>query len=130
MAQSAPLLTNQPTVAEVTLGSVVAWDGCYGVVWHATRDALRILPIRRGPGSLPLSLANEVALHLPTDWPGWSIVCNELITWPRPSCTIVGELDERCLLKALETRKKATLAASSVISYQRMAAATHDAARH
>ena len=92
----------------VTLGSVAAFDGDYGVVWHATRDILRVLPLKRGPTSLPLSLENEVALHLPTSLAGWGIVPDELVTWPRPFCSAVGEVDERCLLKILVARARST----------------------
>ena len=92
---------------EVTLGSVVSWEGERGVVWHVTRDTLRILPITQGITSVPLSLANEVALHLPASLGGWSVLCDELVTWPRLVCAIVGELDERCLLRILEVRRTA-----------------------
>src|SRR5215472_11086578 len=83
-----------------TLGSVVALGDEYGVVWHRTCDTLRVLPIKQGRGALPLSPANEVALHLPAGLPGWGIVFDELVSWSRVLCAIVGELDERCLLKA------------------------------
>jgi hypothetical protein len=93
----------------VTLGSVVAYHGEYGVVWHATGDTLRVLRIQRGMTSLRLSLANEVALHLPVSLGGWSIAYDGLVTWPRPSCSVLGELNERCLLKILEARRTTTL---------------------
>jgi hypothetical protein len=94
-------------LAEVTLGSVVAWDGERGVVWHATPDTLRILPITRGSTSVPLTLANEVAFHLPVSLGGWSIACGQLREWPRALCNLVGELNDRCLLKVLEARRSA-----------------------
>jgi hypothetical protein len=93
----------------VTLGSVVAYRGEYGVVWHATGGTLRVLRLQRGATPLRLSVANEVALHLPVSLGGWSIAYDELVTWPRPSCSVFGELNERCLLKTLEARRTTTL---------------------
>ena len=118
-----------PVEAVTTLGSVVAFGGEYGVVWHMTRDRLRVLPIKRGRGALPLSQANEVALHLPADLPGWWIVFDELISWSRALCSIVGELDERCLLKILEAHK--TVACSGLtLATEGMSAAVHRAVLH
>ena len=102
MAQFAAYLNDEP--AEVTLGSVVSLDGQYGVVWYATRDALRVLRLTRGMTSVPLSLANEVALHLPISLGGWSVAVDELVAWPRSLCCVVGELDDRRLLKILDAR--------------------------
>jgi hypothetical protein len=107
MAHVAENFIDQP--AQVTLGSVVVLDGEYGVVWHVTRDTVRILPIRRGFTALPLSPAHEVAFHLPSSSPGWGIVCGELAAWPRAHCAVVGELDERWLLKVLLGRKPAAV---------------------
>jgi hypothetical protein len=90
----------------MTLGSVVAFDGEYGVVWYVARHILKVLPLKRGPTSLRLSLEYEVALHLPTSLAGWGIVPNEMVTWPRPLCSAVGEVDERCLLKILVARAR------------------------
>jgi hypothetical protein len=105
MAEIAAFSTSQPVA--VTLGSVVGWAGEHGVVWHVTGDTLRILPITRGTTPVPLSLANEVALHLPVSQGGWSVACDELVTWPRWVCAVIGELDERCLLRILQMRKTA-----------------------
>ena len=93
----------------VTLGSVVSRGGEYGVVWHATGDTLRVLRIQRGMTPVRLTVANEVALHLPVSLGGWSIAYDELVTWPRPSCSVIGELNERCLLKTLDARRTTTL---------------------
>jgi hypothetical protein len=114
MAEIAAFSTPQPVA--VTLGSVVGWDGERGVVWHVTRDALRIFPITRGATPVPLSLANEVALHLPVSLGGWSVACDELVTWPRSVCAVIGELDERCLLRILEVRKTVKSFHHSVIA--------------
>ena len=40
---------------------------------------------------------------------GWSIVYDELITWPREQCRVVGEIDERCLLKIIDARNSTKL---------------------
>jgi hypothetical protein len=102
MAQIAAYLNDEP--AEVTLGSVVSLDGEYGVVWHAKRDVLRVLRLTRGMTSVPLSLANEVALHLPVSLGGWCVAYDELVAWPRSVCCVVGELDDMRLLKILDAR--------------------------
>ena len=102
MKQMATCLTDRPEA--ITLGSVVAFDGSYGVVWHVAADALRVLRFTRGTTAVRLSLANEVALHLPVSLGGWSIAYDELIAWPRGECRVVGEIDERCLLRILEAR--------------------------
>jgi hypothetical protein len=103
MANVAAFLADQHTA--VTLGSVVTWEGERGVVWHATQDILQVLPITKGSTSIPLSLANEVALHLPVSLGGWSIAYDELRRWPRRPCRVIGELDERSLLKILTARR-------------------------
>jgi AcrR family transcriptional regulator len=115
MARSSIYRPDGPSVVKVTLGSVVASGDQYGVVWHATPDMLRVLLIRREMTSLPLSMANEVALHLPVSPAGWGIVCDELIAWPRALCHLVGELDERCLLKILEARKTVSRSPSAAV---------------
>jgi len=102
MKQMATCLTDQQEA--VTLGSVVVLDGEYGVVWHAARDTLRVLRFTRGMTAVRLSLANEVALHLPVSLGGWSVACDDLITWPREQCRVVGEIDERCLLRIMDAR--------------------------
>jgi hypothetical protein len=119
----------QPAEPVTTLGSVVALGGDYGVVWHMTRDTLRVLPIKRRRGALPLSLANEVALHLPAGLPGWGIVFDELVSWSRALCAIVGELDERCLLKILEARKTVACSGLTLVT-EGMSAAVHRAVLH
>ena len=107
MAQVTAILSDRP--APVTLGSVVAWHSEYGVVWHVTADLLRVLPIARAKTSISLSLANEVALHLPVSLGGWYVAYDELVAWPRAACAVSGELDERCLLKILNARKATQL---------------------
>jgi hypothetical protein len=77
--------------------------------------------------SLPLSMANEVALHLPVSPAGWGIVCDELIAWPRALCHLVGELDERCLLKILEARKTASLVLPALADNVMSATTRHSA---
>ena len=105
MAQSSVFRIGQLDEVKVTLGSIVLWGDDHGVVWQVTRDTLRVLPIRRGTGGVPLALAIEVALHLPASAVGWNIVHNQLHTWPRALCRVVGEVDERGLLKILQARK-------------------------
>jgi hypothetical protein len=102
MKQMATCLTDRQEA--ITLGSVVAFDGEYGVVWHATCDAMRVLQLTRGTTAVRVSLANEVALHLPVSLGGWSIAYDDLIAWPRGECRVMGEIDERCLLRILEAR--------------------------
>ncbi|HLY89333.1 MAG TPA: hypothetical protein VKQ27_10135 [Acetobacteraceae bacterium] len=102
MKQMATCLTDQQEA--VTLGSVVAFDGQYGVVWHATSSTLRVLRMTRGMTAVRLSLANEVALHLPVSLGGWFIAYDELVAWPRQQCSVVGEINERCLLKTIDAR--------------------------
>ena len=102
MADIIACLTDQP--AAITLGSVVACEGQFGVVWHISGDTLRVVPLVRGRASLSLPLATEVALHLPVSLGGWGVDCKELAAWPRGHCSVIGELDERCLLRLLEAR--------------------------
>ena len=102
MKQMATCLTDRQEA--ITLGSVVAFKGEYGVVWHVARDALRVLRFTRGTTAVRVSLANEVALHLPVSLGGWSIAYDEVTAWPRGECRVVGEIDERCLLRILEAR--------------------------
>ena len=128
MAYAAARPVGLPSAVGITLGSVVTFRGEYGLVWHATRDALRVLPIRIGRRSLPLSLANEVALHLPNSAFGWGVVCDELVTWPRAYCDLIGEVDERCLLKAMDARRAAAPSLSPAIADKRLSADTDLAA--
>ena len=102
MKQMATCLTDQQEA--VTLGSVVTFDGQHGVVWHATGSMLRVLRLTRGMTSVRLSLANEVALHLPVSLGGWGIAYDELVAWPRQQCSVIGEIDERCLLRTIDAR--------------------------
>jgi len=128
MAHVAANFMHQP--AQVTLGSVVVLEGEYGVVWHVTRETLRVLPIRRSRTALPLSLAHEVAFHLPSSLRGWGIDIEELAAWPRALCAVVGELDERCLLKVLVARKRAAVSVPPALASSRLSAAIHHAVRH
>ncbi len=107
MKQIATCLTDQQEA--VTLGSVVVLDGEHGVVWHASRDALRVLRLARGMTAVRVSLANEVALHLPVSLGGWSIAYDELVSWPRDQCRVIGEIDERCLLRTIDARNSTKL---------------------
>jgi hypothetical protein len=102
MKQMATCLTDQQEA--VTLGSVVAFDGQHGVVWHATSSTLRVLRLTRGMTAVRLSLANEVALHLPVSLGGWFVAYSELVAWPREQCSVIGEIDERCLLRTMDAR--------------------------
>jgi hypothetical protein len=99
-----------PSAVGITLGSVVTFRGEYGLVWHAARDVLRVMPIRTGRASVGLSLANEIALHLPNSLGGWGVVCDEVMSWPRAYCDVLGEIDESRLLKVLEARRSSPLA--------------------
>jgi len=129
MAQAAVFVSNQPRRTGITLASVVSLDGACGVVWHATPDVLRVLPIRKGRGAVPLSLESEEALHLPDSVTGWRVVHDELVSWPRALCTVVGELEERCLFHLLEARRASPVAVAPAIASQAMAAAVHHAIR-
>lgn len=128
MAQIAEYLNDAP--AEVTLGSVVSLDSEYGVVWHVTQDALRVLRLTRGTTSVPLSLANEVALHLPVSFGGWSVAYDELVVWPRSVCCVVGELDDRRLLKILDARNSADASLHPAFVASVMAEAVASTASH
>jgi len=120
-------LNNEPS--ELTLGSVVALNGEHGVVWHVTHDTLRVLPITRGATAVQLSLANEVALHLPVTLGGWSVAYDELVTWPRSYCSVAGELNDRTLLRVLDARKSAKIAARQTLAADVMAAANRSISR-
>jgi hypothetical protein len=109
--------------SEVTLGSVVGLNGEHGVVWHVTHDTLRVLPITRGATSVQLSLANEVALHLPVTLGGWSVAYDELVAWPRSYCYVAGELNDRTLLRVLDARKSTNVASGQALAAGVMAAA-------
>ena len=126
MAYAAARPVGLPSAVGITLGSVVAFRGEYGLVWHAARDVLRVMPVRTGRAAVALSLANEIALHLPNSLGGWGVVCDEVLSWPRAYCDILGELDESRLLKVLEARRAAPLARA--ISEQRAPATIHLAA--
>ena len=91
MAYAAARPAGVPSAVRVTLGSVVTFCDEYGLVWHATRDVLRVLPIRTGRASVALSLANEIATHLPNSLGGWGVVCEEVVSWPRTCCDVLGE---------------------------------------
>jgi hypothetical protein len=126
MAYAAARPVGLPSAVGITLGSVVTFRGEYGLVWHATRDVLRVMPVRTGRAAVALSLANEIALHLPNSLGGWGVVCDEVLSWPRAYCDILGEIDEGRLLKVLEARRSAPLARA--ISEQRPPATIHLAA--
>jgi hypothetical protein len=128
MAQMAARLADRR--ARLTLGAVVSWDNAYGVVWHVTSDTLRVLPITKHRTSVRLSLANEVALHLPVGLGGWSIVYDELAAWPRAFCCAAGELDERCLLKVLEARNATKLSPPSPLAGSMTSEALRPAVKH
>ena len=117
----------QPIVSEILLGTVVEQGGQHGVVWHATRDTLRVLRIERGLTDVQLPLASEVALRLPLNLSGWGIACDCLIAWPRGLCRVVGELDERCLLKVLNARRQTTRMPAAAIADSMRSAAIHRA---
>ena len=129
MAHAALFVSNHPARTGITLASVVSLDGAYGVVWHATPDTLRVLPIRKGRGAVPLSLESEEALHLPDSVTGWRVVHEELVAWPRALCKVVGELEERCLFHLLEARRTLPATVGPAIASQAMAAAVHHAIR-
>jgi hypothetical protein len=120
-------LNNEPS--ELTLGSVVALNGEHGVVWHVTHDTLRVLPITRGATSVQLSLANEVALHLPVTLGGWSVAYDELVAWPRSFCSLAGELNDRTLLRVLDARKSAKAVTRPALAAEVMAAANRSISR-
>lgn len=128
MTQIAEACLNQEP-AGVTLGSVVALNGEHGVVWHITRDALRVLPITRGTAPVRLSLANELALHLPVTLGGWGIACDELVVWPRSYCHMAGELTDRTLLRVLEARNSSKASLHPAVAAGVMAEASHGVGR-
>jgi hypothetical protein len=119
--------SDQPIVFDVVLGTVVELGGHHGVVWHATRDILRVLPIERGLTDVRLPLVNELAWHLPLSLSGWGVACDELIAWPRSACSVVGELDERCLLKVLDARRRETRLPSAAFADSVLTTAIHRA---
>jgi hypothetical protein len=128
MAYAAARPVGLPSAVGITLGSVVTFCDEYGLVWHATRDVLKVLPIRTGRASVTLSLANEIATHLPNSLGGWGVVCEEVVSWPRAYCDILGEIDESHLLKVLEARKSVARSLSPAIADQRAPAGIHLAA--
>jgi hypothetical protein len=69
-----------------------------------------------------LTLATEVALHLPASAVGWSIVNDQLHAWPRALCRVVGEVDERALLKILQARKAPAFSVTPALAATAMAA--------
>lgn len=119
--------SDQPIVPDALLGSIVELGGEHGVVWHVTHDTLRVLRIERGLTDVRLPMASEIALHLPLSLSGWGIACDRLIAWPRALCGVVGELDERCLLKVLDARRPTTHLPSAVIADAMLSAAIHQA---
>jgi hypothetical protein len=129
MAQSYVYLADQPSAIKVTLGTIVQSGDDHGVVWQVTSDMLRVLPVRRGATRVPLPLASEVALHLPASPAGWSITYDQLHTWPRSLCHVVGEVDERCLLRILEARKAPLVSFAPTLASTAMSAAVHHSAR-
>ena len=127
MAYAASRPAGSPSAVGITLGSVVTFRGEYGLVWHAARDVLRVMPVRTGRAAVALSLANEIALHLPNSLGGWGVICDETVNWPRGACDVLGEIDESRLLKVLEARRSAAPLARA-ISEQRAPATIHLAA--
>jgi hypothetical protein len=128
MAYAAARPVGLPSAVRFTLGSVVTFRDEYGLVWHATPDVLRVLPIRTGRASVALSLANEIATHLPTCLGGWGVVCEEVVSWPRAYCDILGEIDESHLLKVLEARRSVVRPLSPAPADQRTPSTIHLAA--
>lgn len=120
---------DEPVVREPLLGSVVELGGQYGVVWHVTRDTLRVMRIERGLTDVRLPMASEIALHLPFCLSGWGIACDRLIAWPRALCRVVGELDERCLLKVLDARRPMTRLPDAALADSMLSAARHRESR-
>jgi hypothetical protein len=129
MAQSYVYVADQPSAIKVTLGTIVQSGDDHGVVWQVTSDMLRVLPIRRGATRVPLPLASEVALHLPVSPVGWSIIHDQLHAWPRALCHVVGEVDERCLLRILEARKALLFSFAPALASTATAAAVRHSAR-
>jgi hypothetical protein len=128
MAYAASRPAGLPSAIRVTLGSVVTFCDDYGLVWHATPEVIRVMPIRTGRASVALSLANEIATHLPNSLGGWGVVCEEVVSWPRAFCDVLGEIDESHLLKVLEARRSAARALSPATTDQRAPAGIHLAA--
>lgn len=128
MAYAAARPVGLPSAVRVTLGSVVSFRDDYGLVWHATPEVLRVMPIRTGRASVALSLANEIATHLPNSLGGWGVVCEEVVSWPRACCDVLGEIDESHLLKVLEARRSAARAMSPATTDQRAPSTIHLAA--
>ena len=128
MAYAASRPAGLPSAVRVTLGSVVTFRDDYGLVWHATPEVLRVMPIRTGRASVALSLANEIATHLPNTLGGWGVVCEEVVSWPRAYCDILGEIDESHLLKVLEARRSVVRSLSSATTDQRAPSTIHLAA--
>jgi hypothetical protein len=122
MAQSSMFPIDQLDEVKVTLGSIVVSGDDHGVVWQVTHDMLRVLLIRRGMVGVSLTLATEVALHLPASAVGWSIVHDQLHAWPRALCRVVGEVDERALLKILQARKAPAFSVTPALAATAMAA--------
>ena len=114
---------------EALLGSVVELGSEYGVVWHVTRDTLRVMLVERGLTDVRLPMASEIALHLPFCLSGWGIACERLIAWPRALCRLVGELDDRCLLKVLDARRPMTRVSDAVLADSMLVPAIHRAAQ-
>lgn len=129
MALRSMFRIDQLDQVKVTLGSIVVSGDDHGVVWHVTHDTLRVLPLRRGTAGVPLALAIEVALHLPASAVGWNIVHHQLHAWPRALCRVVGEVDERSLLRLLEARKAPTFSLTPALAATAISATFRHATR-
>ena len=129
MAQSSVFRIDQLDEVKVTLGSIMVSGDDHGVVWQVTHDMLRILPIRRATAGVPLPLTTEVALHLSASAVGWSIVHDQLHAWPRALCHVVGEVDERTLLRILEARKAPAFSLTPALAATAISAAFRHATR-
>ena len=129
MAQSSMHHVDQPRAVKATLGSIVVFGGDFGVVWQVTHNMLRVLPIRQGATSVPLSLATEVELHLPVSPFGWCIVYDQLQNWPTALCRVVAEVEERCLLRILQARKTPSFALAPALARRAMSAGVHQGSR-
>jgi len=127
MASMTARPADEPVARDVLLGSVVDLGGQHGVVWHMTRDTLRVLRIERGLTDVRLPMASEIALHLPLCLSGWGIACERLVAWPRALCRVAGELDERCLLKVLDARRPLMRLPSAALADSMLSAAIHRA---
>ena len=129
MAHSSMFRIDQLPEVKLALGSIVVSGDDHGVVWQVTHDMLRVLPIRQGVVGVPLTLAIEVALHLSASAVGWSIVHDQLNAWPRALCHVVGEVDERALLRLLEARKALAFALTPALAAKAVPSTVRHATR-